>query len=123
MNTCQWFPVLRANATATFMPMALPLDDAMGIDIMNAVCAEFGVSVAAIKGPRRQASIANARQMFMLLARQYAKHLSYPQIGNMIRRDHTTVVHGARRAASRVDSEDWYAAKRRRILARLAYAQ
>ncbi len=123
MSEAQWFPTLRANVTAQLMPMVLHRDDATGAEIIKAVADEFGISVSDVKSQRRQPNLINARQMFMLLARQFAKHLSYPQIGEIVRRDHTTVMHGANRAAKKLETDEWYAAKRRRILARLAYEQ
>ncbi len=123
MSEAQWFPTLRANVTAQLMPMALPLEGAPGIEILCAVCREFGVGVADMKSPGRHASLAGARQMFMFLARQHAKHLSYPQIGRLIGRDHTTIIYGVGRAAERMQRDPEYAAKRRRIVTKLAYGQ
>ena len=123
MSEAQWFPTLRANVTAQLMPMALPLEDSTGAKILQAVCQEFGVGPADMKCPARHAHIAAARQMFYALARQHARHLSWPQIARMVHRDHTTAIYGATKAAERMKRDPEYAAKRRRILARLAYEQ
>ncbi len=123
MSEAQWFPTLHVTASATLMPMVLRRDDTTGAEIIKAVADEFGLSVSDVKSQRRQPNLVKARQMFMLLARQFAKHLSYPQIGEIVRRDHTTVMYGANKAADRLERDEWYAAKRRRILARLAYEQ
>ena len=123
MFESQSFLVLHADVTARLMPMVLPFEDTTGADILQAVSDEFAVPISDIKGNRRQAGLVAARHMVMLLARQYARHLSYPQIAAMLRRDHSTIMYGANKAAERVASDEWYAAKRRRILARLAYEQ
>lgn len=75
-----------------------PLDEAKlpAIDIMQAVAIAHGITVADIKGPRRSTKFVAARQHVMALLGQYRPDLSYPVIGMLMNRDHTTIIHGRR---------------------------
>lgn len=58
------------------------------------VAAATGVTVEALRGPRRIAEVAQPRQALMHRAHAAGRGLS--QIGRWLRRDHTTVLHGIR---------------------------
>lgn len=62
------------------------------------VCsAHYGVELADVLSARRTARLARARQVTMFLARQMTPK-SLPEIGRILGgRDHTTVLHGARK--------------------------
>lgn len=60
------------------------------------VCRLFGVSRLEIRGPRGNANTANARHCLAYWARRLLR-MSYPQIGKMMNRDHTTVIHSIRK--------------------------
>ena len=64
--------------------------------IIRATADEYGVSVAEIKGPSRKQMVVEVRQEVM--ARLRAQGYSLTRIGQMLGRDHTTVLHGARMA-------------------------
>ncbi|KPF74552.1 hypothetical protein IP68_12345 [Blastomonas sp. AAP25] len=65
--------------------------------IIEIVSHHTGVSVDAMKSPRRHTPLVNARHMATMLIRQYRPDLSYPQIGQMLGgRDHSTIIHGQR---------------------------
>jgi hypothetical protein len=67
-------------------------------DLIAITSALTKVSQADIRGPRRDGFIMRARQAVYYVARKQRVH-SYPQIGRMIgNRDHSTVIHGARKA-------------------------
>lgn len=69
-------------------------------DILSAVAKSYGIAETEIRGYSRQAPIVAARQRVMYLANQAG--MSLPQIGRLLRRDHSTVKHGIDREAARV---------------------
>lgn len=62
--------------------------------IVRAVSEGTGLTVAEILGQSRLGPIARARQLVMFEA--YAAGYSMAHIGRILRRDHTTVMHGIR---------------------------
>ncbi|PIE20018.1 MAG: chromosomal replication initiation protein DnaA, partial [Proteobacteria bacterium] len=65
--------------------------------VIKAVCQEFRVSLADIKGPRRHRTITVPRQIAMYLLRELTEE-SLPQIGNLFGgRDHSTVINALKR--------------------------
>lgn len=65
--------------------------------IIEVVARHYGVSSIDIVSERRTADVVFPRQMVMYLARKITA-MSMPQIGNAIgKRDHTTVLHGAKK--------------------------
>ena len=72
------------------------------VDITLAVYGETGVGIDLIKSCRHDAHIVRARHIVMYLAREITGR-SYPQIGrDMGGKDHSGVMHGCRRIASRI---------------------
>jgi len=71
--------------------------------IMLAVCDRFGVTLAELRSHSRNALLVRARHAAMWAIRHQTS-LSYPQIGRLFDRHHTSVMHavaridGARRA-------------------------
>lgn len=66
-------------------------------DLVRIVCAISGFNSNAIRSERRDGAVVRARQMTFWLARRFTT-TSMPIIGrNIGGRDHTTVLHGARR--------------------------
>lgn len=73
-------------------------------DILIGVCLVHGLSAEEVLADRRARRIVAARQEFMWLAKRYTP-FSYPRIGKFLGgRDHTTVLHGARRHQARIDA-------------------
>lgn len=68
-------------------------------EALRQTAAEFGITLADLRGPRRWRHIVNARTMAAVRLR--AMGYSYPFIGMVMHRHHTTVMNlvGARRAA------------------------
>lgn len=64
------------------------------LKIVDAVSEATGIPAKRILGPRRDGPTARARQIVMYEARRAG--LSYPQIGEALGRDHTSVIHGVR---------------------------
>lgn len=68
------------------------------LDVAQWVSFQTGMAVNEIVGPRRLEPVARARFAVYWIS-VYALQLSLPQIGRKLsRRDHTTVLHGCRRA-------------------------
>lgn len=63
-------------------------------DIIKAVCSFFQVKPTLLKGPKRDASIVNARQVCMFLLKSELG-MTFSEIGNVLGgRDHTTIMYG-----------------------------
>lgn len=77
--------------------------------IVLSVSRFYDVPVNDLKSVRRTKQVARARQVIMYLAREMTP-LSMPQIGNMLgNRDHTTVLHGIRSTAARIEKDGDFA--------------
>ncbi len=68
--------------------------------IIEAVSTLSGFTVDRLVGPSREAPLAWERHVAMWLIRQHTG-LSFPQIGRLFNRDHSTVVHAVRRIGKR----------------------
>jgi hypothetical protein len=64
----------------------------------------FGVSRLDLLSPRRDVKIVRARQWGMFLAKTEWSELSFPDVGRMFDRDHTTVVHGVRKITEELET-------------------
>lgn len=65
--------------------------------VIKAVSTRYGVTLMAIRGPRKFHAIAHPRMVAMALTRELTG-MSYPKIGSLFGgRDHTTVLHACRR--------------------------
>jgi chromosomal replication initiator protein len=67
--------------------------------VLTAVCRYFDVDVEALKGTARHKHIVVPRQIAMYVLREDA-HLSTPEVGRLLNRDHTTVLHGIKQVAN-----------------------
>ncbi len=74
-------------------------------DVLDAVCAYYGLPRTALLGKGRAMTVAQARQVAMYLLREDAG-LTSTQIGQEIGRDHSTVLHGYARVADALDASD-----------------
>jgi len=72
--------------------------------IVKAVSAAYEVRTAELYGPLRTARLVRPRQVAMYLIRRQTK-LSLPQIGMILNRDHTTVIHGIKRVTDLLETE------------------
>ncbi len=66
--------------------------------ILRLTAETWGLDLSDLSGPKRHRHVVEARHVAMYLLRAYTG-LSLPEIGKMLHRDHTTVLHGARRVA------------------------
>ncbi len=71
---------------------------------MKAVARHFGVWESALVGAGRTRRVVQARHLLMYLLHEQG--LSTTQIGRIVRRDHTTVVYGIRRATCRLAQDE-----------------
>jgi chromosomal replication initiator protein len=67
--------------------------------ILTAVARYFGVNADELKGKARHKQIVAPRHIAMYLLREDG-HLSTPEVGRLLNRDHTTVLHGMKQVAS-----------------------
>ena len=78
--------------------MPQPLEwDLRGLEWM--VSEHFRMPVSDILGKKRNKEIVVPRQIAMYLLYQDA-HLSTPEVGRLLNRDHTTVLHGLKQVAN-----------------------
>lgn len=76
--------------------------------VVELVGERFGVTQDQIFSHDRHRTIAIARQACYWLGRHASKpQLSYPQIARALGTDHTTVMHGVRRMAERLEDDAW----------------
>ncbi|HEY64038.1 MAG TPA: chromosomal replication initiator protein DnaA [Caldilineae bacterium] len=73
----------------------------------------FGLSAEQLTGRGRNKEVSLARQMLMYLLRN-DYDFSYPQIGHLLNRDHTTVMHGVEKMRELIETDD---AVHRRMMA------
>ena len=75
-------------------------------DILHNVASYFNTSPDALRGPSRTKAIAEARHLAMYLLREDAQ-LSLKAIGRLLgNRDHSTVIHGCRKASTFLNNPD-----------------
>jgi chromosomal replication initiator protein len=74
--------------------------------ILHAVTRHYNIDEADLVGRSRRKDVVQARQMMMYLARQETS-ASLPKIGQALGgRDHTTVMHGIDKIASKIEADD-----------------
>jgi chromosomal replication initiator protein len=66
--------------------------------ILLAIARYYGVNADDLKARSRHKQIVEPRQIAMYLLREDA-HLSTPEVGRLLKRDHTTVLHGIKQVA------------------------
>ena len=82
------------------------LEDKIEI-IFNTVCYSYNVKMQAVRGKNRQANIREARQLVAYFIREYTD-LSLPNVGYMINRDHSTVIHSIKVVRDQVEFNKEY---------------
>ena len=86
--------------------------------ILDEVSAEFALPPEQIMSRWLVARVLPARHAVMALARRHTA-LSFPQIGRVLMRDHTTVINGAEAHARREMADPIFAARMRAVSERL----
>lgn len=72
-------------------------------------CQRCDVSMSSLLSRRRTKSLVTARHAAFLAARRLPIEPSYPDLGAAFNRDHTTVIHGIRKAKQRELADPWFA--------------
>lgn len=85
--------------------------------VQSEVARLYGVTRADVIGRSRSCSATKARMVAMFVVREWTGS-SYPEIGRLFRRDHTTVISACRRAAGMRDADGMMTVER--VMARLA---
>ena len=104
-------PINPFGVTLRFAKPRLPISDRLSIaaDVLY-------VSYGELIGDTRQAFIAHRRFLLMLFFRDHDGY-SYPRIGGIIgNRDHSTVIHGVKRARQLIETDGDMAALYRRLV-------
>ena len=86
--------------------------------ILEAVSGVYELGTADIIGRQRTKSIAEARMLCCLLARR-CTWLSYPEIGMVLGRDHTTVMALCKSAERQCTTDPWFSAAVAELLEKL----
>jgi len=96
-------PAIVASGSPTMQWDAAPI---RMHDIFRAVCEFYGVSLVDLQSARRTKRIVGIRHVAMYLCRALTIR-SLPEIGRLLgNRDHTTILHGARKIAGRMVSDE-----------------
>lgn len=89
---------------------AMPTTDPRVRDIIDCVSEQWGVPVRTLLSDRREKGVACVRHAAMTLAYEMTPH-SFPALGRMFRRDHTTVMYAVRRCQALAEHDLDYAAR------------
>jgi hypothetical protein len=77
--------------------------------IANASCSWFKVARTSLFSPARTVDVLPARMVAMYLCREMTR-ASYPHIGSIFSRDHTTVMSNVKAVAKAMEEDRWFAA-------------
>ena len=99
-------------------PTTPPPERRPGRRVLGAVAEVFGVPVGTILSPRRSAPVAAARQAVYYVLRE-ALNWTLGEIGHFLKRDHSTVLSGLRKAGQRLASDPDFATRLRDVLAQV----
>ena len=72
--------------------------------IIQLVCSTYDVSYDEMNSKKRNSYINTPRQVAMYLCRQYTD-ISYEELGNILNRDHTTIMHGEENIKKNLDKD------------------
>lgn len=73
--------------------------------IIKASCSHLGININYLMSKRRGGKTAYARQIMFYLCKDLTTR-SFPDIGRIFERDHTTVLYGVRKIQSLIDKQD-----------------
>ena len=88
--------------------------------VLAAVAEASGTSASLLLGPGQARALVRPRQLTMYLLRERCAGASLPAIGHFMRRDHTTVLYGCRRATDLLARDAGFRELHDRALRRLA---
>ena len=93
---------LIVGSSITMLP---PLKRTLSDYILHVVSEEYGIPKDTLLRKERKRIYSRPRQMVMYLLRNLTKR-SYPAIGKVMGKDHTTVLHGVRAVERRASKDD-----------------
>jgi DnaA-like protein len=88
-------------------------------DVMAVVAHEHGVTIKQLRGRQRDQRLSQVRMLAMYLCREVTG-LSYPLLGKIFYRDHSTVVHGCQMIQARCRKHPHFAAATARLKSQLS---
>lgn len=88
----------RPTATQAHRPVADPASE----EVIRLVAAAYGLEPGLLRGPSRARHVVDARHLAMYLLRE-STGLSFPALGAVFGRDHTTVMHAVQRMQAEVE--------------------
>lgn len=74
-----------------------------GADVKAFVCRHYGLTKEEIESPARERRVSLPRMVAYKLTREICPHLSFPAIGRLYNRDHTTIIDGIERLENRAE--------------------
>lgn len=80
------------------------------LDLVTAACATFDATYADVMSERRSSNALNARFAIYYLSKELTPH-SLTTIGATLKKDHSTVIHGLRKAQALMEKDRDFAAK------------
>ena len=98
---------------------AIPIKGRKVTEILQSVALHYGVKETDVLAHRRLPRLVNARQVAMWAARRLTTRTSV-QIGQVFKRDYSTVLYGAYRVESQRQDDPAFAAETDALLARLS---
>lgn len=97
--------------------LAIKLDSREAI--LHAVCNAWHITVERLRSKERAAHVALAREVVIYLLRTHCPGLSYPAIGVLLNKDHSTCITAYKRIVKRIDEHPPYGTTIARIEAQL----
>lgn len=87
-----------------FLQREVPARSLTPLKVTRAVAKEFGLTLSELRSHRRSQALVLPRQCAMWLCRKLCR-ASYPEIGSLFLRKHSSVIHAVQRLESRLDRE------------------
>lgn len=113
------YPGLKLNESEKSKIRSLPRTRLDKDTVLKIISEECQISISDIIDKTRKREIVDARHIFCVIARKYMK-FTLTSIGNIIgSRDHTTISYSIKKFEDRVECEDVYRDKVRRIYEKL----
>lgn len=97
-------PSLKRADIDEFLRNAIPAKSISPTVVARSVAREFGLPLSALRSSRRSRSLVLPRQCAMWLCRKLC-HASYPEIGDLFLRRHSSVIHAVHAFEARLDQE------------------
>ena len=80
----------------------------MGKHVVGCVAKHYDVTIKELRSNKRVKRFIDARHVICYLAREICRHLSYPEIGKLINKDHASTMNGYKRVKVALErGDDW----------------